>query len=459
MEKFERNIKESIDEIQIPKEKLQMSIDQAIDIAKNQKPKRKQKLIMSMASILMIGIVGVILLTLSDQESTQQGEGEHVVSLEQIGEYYHRAEQEGNIKSVDLVAEADGIKVAIHEILYDQNQLAFAFEITSDSVPLLSETQNIYYNMKVYIDGNEVPIHKTGPLYENSDQHIIDYVFIEYDSLNFNFLDLSQELFADTVNWEVTIESLYGIEGNWTLSEELTKQNTSDLIYEEIDFANTISENTAISLQYYREHEETAIFEGWMRTPKEKNQDHAQVAYSYVQDEAGMWITQGHKLYSTQYAVEYNVFFDEHKELIENRTIHYDYDETYIGFAVPKENDSFKVVPFLLDYHFENREGYLLQENSSYEMGNYSFDIKGIQYLANETIVTVQPQFELEFFPYDALYVFNEVSKAYYAPEGFKVKDDQVQLIFPAMKESVTNLLYPDRILEVHEDLILDVNY
>ena len=92
-------------------------------------------------------------------------------------------------------------------------------------------------------------------------------------------------------------------------------------------------------------------------------------------------------------------------------------------------------------------------------MGNYSFDIKGIQYLANETIVTVQPQFELEFFPYDALYVFNEVSKAYYAPEGFKVKDDQVQLIFPAMKESVTNLLYPDRILEVHEDLILDVNY
>ncbi|WP_078382428.1 DUF4179 domain-containing protein [Sutcliffiella halmapala] len=136
MERFSQEIKSEIDQIPIPKERLDATVRKALEVGQQQERKRSsrmQKWKVNIASILVLGILTVLLqATLLNSENTQ-GQAYEDSPLYKYGDAgIKKVVEEGRVEKLSLSAEDNGITLNLKEAYFDHSQLVIGYEVLAD---------------------------------------------------------------------------------------------------------------------------------------------------------------------------------------------------------------------------------------------------------------------------------------------------------------------------------------
>ncbi|MDG5787141.1 DUF4179 domain-containing protein [Evansella sp. AB-P1] len=217
MKKFQGDVKNLIDNVSVPTNRLNNTVNQAIETAKSQKNVRfhkKQKLWASVASMLVLAL-GSLLLTTHFLGAADKQEQESILYA-QGHAGLQRMVEEDRQTNLSLVALDKNIKVTIEEGYLDNSELALSMTIN------MPQNMNLYSNSNMY----EPTLH--GELFVNG---------ISRSNFSYSHHSIKHDYTFETIytldqtrniqeNDEITIEidNINGVDGNWRFSFHLEKE-------------------------------------------------------------------------------------------------------------------------------------------------------------------------------------------------------------------------------------------
>lgn len=238
MVKLQEDIKKMINDVPVPTEKLNKTVLESLNVAKKtQKPPfiNKPKFLASIASIFILAIGALLLNSFLGDATTSDTPNGSI--LENNGdEGLQLMVREGKVKRLALESEDQNIKVFLKEGFLDNHQLALSYYIEFDDPYKKPETTNI--DLELFVNNHSDGISYFSGM--NTKQ-----LMEKGDILKF----YNTEGFPATSNLEIRIHKINDIEGEWSFSFTLQKENEyvdkSDPIVKEDSIGNKFAVNKA----------------------------------------------------------------------------------------------------------------------------------------------------------------------------------------------------------------------
>ncbi|WP_157842786.1 DUF4179 domain-containing protein [Bacillus alkalisoli] len=134
---IEKDIKKMFEDIPIPKEKLNATVQESlstITMNKKYKERKKQRWMVSIASIFVIGLVSILLqVFISEQNQAEKEEQPNSIFLQTGDAGLVKMVKDGKVKKFNLTATHEHVKVTLEEAFYDKNRLAVSYKVESNS--------------------------------------------------------------------------------------------------------------------------------------------------------------------------------------------------------------------------------------------------------------------------------------------------------------------------------------
>ncbi|MEH7123634.1 DUF4179 domain-containing protein [Bacillus sp. JJ1773] len=227
MEKLQEDIRKMVNNVPVPSDQLNKTVQDGLKIGrigKKQSFLKSQRILASIASVLIIAIGGILLNSYMTGTST----GQHAENI-----LYNNGDEglklmvkEGKVKKLSLAAEDQNIKVMLEEAYLDNHQLAISYHVEfSDQMRKKYDTSDIELELFVNdrSDGNSYfSGMNTKDLIEKGD--ILKF----YNSKEF---PITSEL-------EIRIKKINDVEGDWSFAFTLQKdseyiEKTSPIVKED----------------------------------------------------------------------------------------------------------------------------------------------------------------------------------------------------------------------------------
>ncbi|WP_413374794.1 DUF4179 domain-containing protein [Alkalihalobacillus sp. 1P02AB] len=453
MERFGRNIKESMEEVPVPKEKLEQTIQQAIVKAKHEKPRRKHRLFVSIASMLMVGILGVLITVLGYGEEEKLGEGRATsIFLEEDDvPYLKRLALNKQYTKLNVSSEQDGIKVTLEDVIYDQNVFAVSFRIEQEEE---RETLEIEQNLMLGHDANTFKVKAVYPIAENNEVASIFYIPYE-----------------DAKGWDNNLEVTMQItrigekKGEWDFVFNVDKYHTLAPQYSNIFYGKEIlSEYKRIELNRYREDQDFAYFEGFVHLPKEQEELSWLPAIPEILPSVATKIGEGHYSFhekisrANKVSSSFEYEQENYQNVINDKSEDYKATPIRIDYPLQRggERPSFMLIPIQHQPFHYIRERELL-ENTVLPQENLELKVKSITHQDEFTSIIVESDKELIYFPFEMFRVYNKLESEIYPLLEMKMNGTEIELIYPKLPEQSKNYMEVPEIIEVYDELMLNI--
>lgn len=234
MEKLHQDIKSMVEQVAIPDQKLNDTVQNALFKAKR-KDKRNffttPNVVATIASVVVLTF-GALLYTSYDQSVNGQNETSVMFNLGDEG--LQRLVKEGYVQTLSLEAEDQGVKVVLNEGYLDNYQLAVSFQIETDNQKIVTpEKTEISYEW--FLEGKSI-----GPTGIGGWSGILTEEFINKGEI---FTYLETEDFPTISDLELKIYSINEVEGDWHFQFQLDKEQehivSNDLIEASDKLGNT----------------------------------------------------------------------------------------------------------------------------------------------------------------------------------------------------------------------------
>lgn len=136
MERLSQELKNELDTIPVPKDRLDATVRKALEQGRQQywkKIGRMQKFKMSIASILVLGIITILLQAALLDSNKVQGQNYHDSIIFQHGDPGLKVvAQEGMIEPLSLQEESDGVTITLSEAYLDKGKVAVGYTVETD---------------------------------------------------------------------------------------------------------------------------------------------------------------------------------------------------------------------------------------------------------------------------------------------------------------------------------------
>ena len=131
---MEKDIKKMFEDIPIPKEKLNATVQESLStITMNEKYKerKKQRWMVSIASLFVIGLISILLQVFISEQN--QAEKPNSIFLQKGDAGLVKVVREGKVQYLNITETHDHVKVTVEEAFYDKNRLAVSYNVESNS--------------------------------------------------------------------------------------------------------------------------------------------------------------------------------------------------------------------------------------------------------------------------------------------------------------------------------------
>lgn len=131
---MEKDIKEMFEDIPIPKEKLNATVQESlrtITINEKYKERKKQRWMVSIASLFVIGLISILLQVFISEQN--QAEKPDSIFLQAGDAGLVKMVKDGKVKKFNLTATHEHVKVTLEEAFYDKNRLAVSYKVEANS--------------------------------------------------------------------------------------------------------------------------------------------------------------------------------------------------------------------------------------------------------------------------------------------------------------------------------------
>ncbi|MGE8205918.1 DUF4179 domain-containing protein [Heyndrickxia sp. NPDC080065] len=239
MEKLQHDIENMVDRVSVSN-KLDETVQKAIEIAKKKKRRSliyKEKMIASLAAILILGIGTVIFFTYyPDQATNRLGDSVSYtdsVLYKTADEGLKRMAKEGKAQLLSLVSEDKGVKFFLEEGYLDDQQLAVTYRVEFDKSQIEKIDDESVINLEWFVDGKPQIEEgfgglNTKELMDNGDVFIFD----------------TDRGLPEEPKIDIRIKSINGIQGDWSFTFGLKKQkefiSDSKSVAKEDELGNSI---------------------------------------------------------------------------------------------------------------------------------------------------------------------------------------------------------------------------
>ncbi|GGA80253.1 DUF4179 domain-containing protein [Ornithinibacillus halotolerans] len=210
MEKLHQDIKQMVDHVTIPDEKLHSTVQNALLKATKKEKQthiKKHHIIAAIASIFVMAF-GVLLFQ-SYEEIASGDHSKKSILFQNGDEGLQRMVMEGKVQDLSLEVEDQGIKVLLKEGYIDNSKMAVSIQIIPDSTITFPEHTSLTYEW--LLDGE--PIGPPGSERIPTEELI---------SNGYIYIDIYTN-FPPTANLEFHISKINEVEGNWSFQFQLSK--------------------------------------------------------------------------------------------------------------------------------------------------------------------------------------------------------------------------------------------
>jgi hypothetical protein len=437
MGNFQRDIKRMVEEVSVPTDKLDATVNAALKIAKNKESSansKKQNYLAGVASIFLLAIGSLLISTYLLGSATNEVNESILYKLGDAG--LQRMVEEGRVTDLSLEAVDQKIKVTLEEGYLDNNQLAISYHIEMEQ-----DIENVSFEL--FVDGNSIGYvgawgGATSSLPRSGRISSFEPTrnFPDHPELKLQFKQINQ------------------VQGDWSFSFDLKKDTE---LYEVTNYAvkedhngqlfsidNIIQTTSMIQLSTTTKLLADEVSDGF------RDQSISIVAVAENGD--NVIYTDFSRSSNTEHAYATNHFPDK---LIET-----------VKVARGIASKSYKIVPYFVTYkgqefRSEYSTGYTsdeiaapLKRGAVLELAS-PIKVVEIESGKEQTVVYYEMDATLPVFPV----IIDRESEQEYEPISFKHQGTKVAVTYPKVPENNTIELYMyDATYQVFSDLEIEIN-
>jgi hypothetical protein len=211
MGNFQRDIKRMVEEVTVPTDKLDATVNAALKIVKNKENStnsKKRNYLAGVASIFLFAIGSLLISTYLLGSATNEVNESIFHKLGDVG--LQRMVEEGRVTDLSLEAVDQEIKVTLEEGYLDNNQLAISYHIEMEQ-----DIENVSFEL--FVDGNSVG-------------RVGSSLFAHSDIFSFE----PTKYFPDHPELKLQIHQINQVQGDWSFSFDLKKDTE---LYEVTNYA------------------------------------------------------------------------------------------------------------------------------------------------------------------------------------------------------------------------------
>lgn len=437
MEKLGQTIKHSIDEVSVPKEKLEWTVNGAISNAKMQRkrPRKQQQFMMGIASLLMIGVVSILFsnIVLTGNDNGIKG------TFATIGdERLQKVAEEGLTETVNKVIENNNMTFTINETYYDSSMLAISFSLSIAEEAFEHNNEIPFQYIDAIINGERfgfsIPFSFTRDSNVFEDVLVIEQVkdFPEVVSIDVAIPELadggvksSDELVTVEVtkNKEETIKDVYA----------KSEHEEDRFIVEQVSITPSQVTVTAKTQQIIEDH-----FDDF-----KLNQTYGVVVVG--QEEDG-FVYQWPQLFSVSTYKDYSEVTHQYASYQSEIRMSKDSGSNHF-YIVPYSQSEEKIVKQMQ-----------LKHGEKITINDTSMEIVKVEDTETETVITMEVTNKMRHFPFQMMHAYDKSKDELYQPLYFSQPEDGVmKLAYPKIENKEDALIYMQNIT-LYDELGVEVN-
>lgn len=437
MGNFQRDIKRMVEEVSVPTDKLDATVNTALRIAKNKESfanSKKRNYLAGVASIFLLAIGSLLISTYLHGSATNEVNESILYKLGDAG--LQRMVLEGRVTDLSLEAVDQEIKVTLEEGYLDNNQLAISYHIEMEQ-----DIENVSFEL--FVDGNSVGnIGSTWGQGTSSLPHSDIFSFEQTKSF-----PVHPEL-------RLQFHQINQVQGDWSFSFDLKKETE---LYEVTNYAfkedhngqffsidNIIQTPSRIQLSTTTKLLADEVSDGF------RDQWISIVAVAENGD--NVFYTDFSRSSNTEHAYAKNHFPDKLLETV----------KVARGIA----SNSYKIVPYFVTYKGQEfrsdySTGYIwdeiaapLEKGTVLEMAS-PIKVVEIDFGNEQTVVYYEMDATLPVYPV----IIDRESEQEYEPISFKHQGTNIAVTYPKVPEKSSIELYMyDATYQVFSDLEIEIN-
>ncbi|MCT8139397.1 DUF4179 domain-containing protein [Anaerobacillus sp. CMMVII] len=205
MGNFQRDIKRMVEEVTVPTDKLDATVNAALKIAKNKEwsaASKRQNYLAGVASIFLLAIGSLLISMFLLGSATNQASESIFYKLGDAG--LKRMVEEGRVTDLSLEVFDQEIKVTLEEGYLDNNQLAISYHIEMEQ-----DLENVLFEL--FFDGSSV--HHVSSRSGSSSMPQSDIFYFE-----------PTKSFPDHPELKLQFHQINQVQGDWSFSFDLKKE-------------------------------------------------------------------------------------------------------------------------------------------------------------------------------------------------------------------------------------------
>lgn len=441
MEKLGQRIKESIDQIPVPQEKLDLAVNEAFTKTKmnRKQPKRFQAVMVGVASLFMIGLVGLLFSTmiLHPEESATSSSPNNGAFVASEDERMKRVIEEGRMKSINQVGGNQDLTITLKEAYYDNGLLAIRYEVEVAEGVFNTTNEIPFEAIELLIDGYPYTYFDRFSFSQN-ETHYEDILLIE------NLIE-----YPDTLAIDVLVPELKdGIiaSGKEILSMEVEKDPEETV--KEFYAKKELAEDFRFEVGELRVTPSQVTFQTKIRLPKEERTD-TQPTYGITvmeKEEDGRRFNQLPRIIDLKTTEDYT-------------DISYKYTAYKSEVHVSRDlfKDQFMVIPYVYtgDEPVKQTD---LQIGGTLALDQYPIEIKRIEEAGSHTKVIVQAENTPVHYPFHMVTAYHETNDQVYKALSFNKREDGfIEIVYPKIEKAEEAMLFMYNIT-IFDELVVEVD-
>lgn len=444
MEKLHQDIKNMVDGVPVPTEKLNEAVHIALLSGKKQRKRpifQMRNVMASIASLFILAIGGILF------ASYYIGPEDHFSGNEGLsytdGIFYNvgdaglkRMAMEGRLKNLSLESEDQGIKVILEEGYLDSQRMAISYRLDlTGTMEFIKETS---ISLDLYVNGENKGIHGFSGMNTKS-------LFDTGDILQFE----TSEGFPEQPEIEIRIKSINNIEGNWSFTFDMAKEE--EYIKKSTLASKEDTKGNYFSVVQARLTPSILVLNAGTKLKLEKSySDLSHYGFSV-----------------TAIGTDGTVYLDHYSGRGSNDSYDLDAPELMINekVEIPRKSNSYiyKLVPYIVTYKGEKvtDNGYIWDEiTAPFSQGavletNSKITATEIKVNGGNTIVNYKMDTLLPIFPI----IIDRNNDFEYEAISYKQQDGLFEVTYPKVKDPESSqLLFYDATYEVFSDLAVEID-
>lgn len=408
MERLSRELKNELDAIPVPKDMLDATVRKALEQGRQQHWKRigrMQKFKMSIASILVLGIITILLQAALLDSDQFQGQNYHESIIFRHGDPGLKiVAQEGKIEKHSMQQHSDGVSITLSEAYLDKGKLAVGYTVKTN--------RSIEGDVMVQLSAGGKNLWGGGTVWSikpGKEKHGV-FDFPKLDGVEWGDFDLHIELVED-----------HSTKGEWKFSFDVPEQ--SEYKSEKVDAKSDTGEERWYWVKNMELTPSLLKLKTTLKLSESErsvlNDSMIQGTVIYMKDGSGM--VKMHRDFRS----------GSNQDLYEALKKGTPYTQLEVDLAPPRDVESITVVPFLQNIKNES-VSVPLQEGTTLASKGAVLKLMGVAEEQGRMTIRIQKSNQLENFALHSLRV-KDGNGDFHDPLSYVIKDSYLEIHYPRL--------------------------